>query len=63
MKTYSCPCCGAVLLDWRHFNDAILKESDNNDFECTARTCGKRFHRKEILQNAPQSPQIQKDDD
>lgn len=50
MKNFKCPDCGADLLDWRHFNDAIMKTPDEYDFECTARTCGKRYQREEILQ-------------
>lgn len=49
IKNYKCPDCGADLLDWRHFNDAVLKDSDGNDFECTGRTCGKQYHRDNIL--------------
>lgn len=50
VKVYNCPCCGADLLDWRHFNQAILKSCDGNDFECTGRLCGKRWKEGEILQ-------------
>lgn len=49
MNSYKCPDCGADLLDWRHFNDAVLKNRDGNDFECTGRTCGKQYLRDEIL--------------
>lgn len=55
IKNYKCPDCGADLSDWREFvtkNPQFAIEGEKErPFECSGRTCGKRWKTEEILQN------------
>lgn len=55
MKNLKCPTCGADLSDWREFvakNPQFAIEGEKErPFECSGRTCGKRWKTEEILQN------------
>lgn len=50
----NCPHCGATLKDWREFvvknPQYALEGEKERPFECTGRTCGKRWALDEIWQ-------------
>lgn len=53
MDYYNCPSCGATLKDWREFvvknPQYTLEGEKERPFECSGRTCGKRWKTEEIL--------------